>query len=403
MADAPIVTLPTPPALNDFNLNRYVSSYSPGGNNQKNPFLTVVGVDGENASMPTGDYDNDPNFFMNEVFVEVFNYQPVKIKTTVENGVTKASLDYGGGSAANAPNIIGKFRILLENKDVSISHNHQWKESNSFLSDIYNNFSEVRDKVAFGTSLGVNGLARAGANTEYQTPVSHKVDYQKVYERSDYPTVTIDFQIFTNNNFMRDIYIPVMGLTAFTYPKRFSGRDDQNSPENSDNTWSKVFTALANATNQTENILENVGQQATEFLSLTARQYTFTPPCLFNIYHQSGLYTYSNCFCKNMNVSYSGPWYNASFDELRIFNMVRGGQLSQFVNRRSFPSVANISMTFESTELMMRDDFQLIVSDFSRIANTGNTTFTQFGNTQQAGDAATRPPGPSNPANGAAR
>lgn len=397
MADAPTLTLPTPAALNDFNLSRFVRSASPG-NDKNNPFLTVTGVDGDNASMPTGTFDTDDNYFMNEVFIEAFNYQPVKVNTTTENGVTKASLVYGGGSGSNAPNIIGKFRVLLSKKEVSLRHGHNWKSSSSMMSDIYNNVAELRDNLAFGSSLLVNAAARAGADAEFQTPVNHKVDYQKVYESSDYPSVTLDFQLMTNNNFMRDVYIPIMALTAFTYPKRFSGTAAQNSPTNSDNNWK---TIIANAVNSAQGVIEGTGQQVSEFLSLTARQYTFTPPCLFNIYHQSGLYTYSNCFCKSMDITYEGPWYNASFDELKIFNMLRGGPLTQTVNRRTFPSVARITMTFESTELLMRDDFQLILAGFSNIANTGNTTFTQFGNTSQAGDSPTRPIGPTNPANGA--
>ena len=376
---SPEYVIPTPNALNKYNLNRYVRSTSHNGE-KDNPFVTVSGK----AAMQPGKFDKDNNFFLNEVLLEVFEYQTVRIVTNkTDGGLIQASLDYGAGSASNAPNILASFRLLIDKDDVEVIHGeHKWSDpAPSVFNGFYNMVNNVAGTAGMVINMASNALTRAGAEGAYRSAPLQRLDYQKVYENTEPPKINITFTAFTNDNFIVDIYTPIMVLSAFTYPKRDLGGSTGSGGGNTNGFLQKALNAGKVFADDATGLTAAAAQEINEAMALTARQYTFKSPCLFNLYHQSGLFSYSNCMCTNMSIKYEGPWYNSSINEQALYDGFANGPLAMNVSRRSFPTIAKVTMSFQTGERVMRDDFEYNMRNFTANLDTGNTTFTQFGNT----------------------
>jgi hypothetical protein len=293
--------------------------------------------------------------------------------------MVQASLDYGNGGV---PPIIASFRLLLDKDDVKVKHGvHKWEDPPaSLLNGLYNKTNEIASMAAMGANMASNAAARLGSAAYKPQPLM-KLDYQKVYAGTEPPTVDISFMAFTNDNFIGDVYIPIMSLAAFTYPQRI-GSDGGGGGGNSNetNTWfQNMLNKVASATSYLSDLTVEAAQQINETLALSARQYSMKSPCLFNIMHQSGLYSYSNCMCVSMDVTFEGPWYNAKAGEQQVFDILSSGPVKLDVSRRSFPTLAKVTMSFMTGERVMRDDFQYTMGSFFSILNSGDTTYTKYG------------------------
>jgi hypothetical protein len=341
MADE--IFLPTKEALGDFGLTRTATLVDA----KNNPFIKAPGTNQSNTA----------EGFLNEVILHAFEYQPVKITTDNSGDVPKVKMDFGGSSQ---PPVIAKYRILLKNQP-SFEGKHEWSPGAKGMMDFfYNAVNKAPETLAVATSVINNIGTYVAGGDNFEVPSNRRTDYQYTYSETAYQQVSLNFELITNNNFIRDIYNPIMDLMSLTYPKRYANDAEGN-----------VLNAATDAVGQAP-------QAVNEQFSLTARQYTLKPPCLFNIYHQSGLYSYSNCHCAGFTVNYDGPWYNASAEELSQFNILKGQAPSVQMQTRSFPSVAKISMQFKSGERMFRDDFKKIRDSFNQIINNSKTTFSQF-------------------------
>jgi hypothetical protein len=339
------IKLPTTEALSDFGLTRTPTQVDA----KNNPFIKAPNT---NPSSPASDA------FLNEVVLHAFNYQPVKVTTDNSGPIPKVKLDYGGGSGPSK--FEGKFRILLKNQP-TIEGKHTWNPGGKGPLDFfYNAINKAPETIAVYGALAQNAVTYFKGGDDFAVPSTRRTDYQYTYADTEYQTVTINFELFTNNNFLRDIYKPIMGLVSLTYPKRYSNTEGGSIIE-------EGTAALGEA-----------AQAVTEQGSLTARQYTLKPPCLFNIYHQSGLYSYTNCHCMGFTVTYDGPWYNATASETSQFNILRGSEPSAKIETRAFPSVAKVSMSFRSGERMFKDDFEKIYNSFNSIMSSSQTTYSQF-------------------------
>lgn len=370
-----LIIIPTPQALSRYSLSRFVGTKSYNGQ-ENNPFIKVN--EDNSTSQIANDY-NDKNFYTNEVILQVIEYQPYKIKTKEVNGMVQASLEYGSGSAANAAPPIATFRLLLDDDKVKTQFKHEWKDPGaSLLSSLYDKLNDVSSNVAMGTTLAANGAARlgVGGDSPYVTEPLRKTDFQKVYNNSSYPTVPIQFTAFTNDDFINDIYLPIMAIISYTHPKRFVGA---NSYIGTGDDW---LSLLSKTSSILGDIVATANQKIIESVALTARQYTLKPPCLFNLYHQAGLYSHVNCMCVDISIEYEGPWYNTSAKEQQIFDVLKNGPIELNISRRAFPTIAKVSMTFETSNRLMRDDFTFMAKNFIDIdkVTPGSTTFTQFGN-----------------------
>jgi hypothetical protein len=359
------IIIPNRNALSKFNLSRFVGSLN-SASGSENPFIKVANTDVVPSQV------EDENYFMNEVVMEAFEYSPVKITTEDRGGgLVQTKLTYGGGSASSMT-VLQKFRILLNSdEDITVKYGtHKWDDSPaSMFQGIYDVINDTAAAAAMVGTAVTNAAARFGANQEFKPDTIQRVDYQKIYKNTDYPSFDINFTLFTADNYIEDIFTPLMTLIAYTYPKRITPQTNDKGKDSSllgqaADTGQAVSQASAKAAND-----------LTEALALSARQYTLKPPCLFNVYHQSGLYSYTNCMCNNMSVKYEGPWYNTSYEEQVAFDGLNKG-VKMNVSRRSFPSIAKVNMSFETSERITRDDFSFLQSSFKSIADSGQTTFT---------------------------
>jgi hypothetical protein len=307
---------------------------------------------------------------MNEVILEAFEYQNFALKTgPSEGGIIKTTIDYGGGGK---PIPIETFRILLDSEGdlPPLAYTHAWKQPDtSVMGDVFKAINEKSSQLTTVIDAIQNAAALLDSDMPYTNKPITKLDFQKVYKESNYPGIDINFTAFTNNNFIDDVYTPIMKLIALTHPKRYNSKDETNE------------------LGEVQGATQDAKQGLIEAVALSARQYTLQSPCLFNLYHQSGLYSLSNCMCNSISVSYQGPWYNASIDEQQMFDNLSNKSLIQNINRRSFPTIAKVSMKFESGERLTRDDFTTLASNFIGMAgkganDTGKTTITRFAGNQ---------------------
>ena len=332
--------IPSPEVVGKYKLSRYVEATSPNGTGQ-NPFIKV------NNNAATKPSQSGKDCLLNEVVIEAFEYQPVRVTTESVNGVVRSKLDYGGSK----PPPVNTFRVLLDNDEINVrTGTHNWEDSaDSMLSGVYEDVQSTWGQITSLITTAGNVASRVGVGGNYSTASTPRIDYQKVYKNTEPPSIDFEFTAITDKDFFTDIFKPIMTLTALTYPSRVGG-------------------------------LEGAGAKVAEFASITARQYSLKPPCLFNVYHQSGMYTFENCMCTSLDVTYSGPWYNATADEQAAFSAI-GASLNIDVKNRLFPTIAKVKIAFVAGERVVRGDFQSIVDSFSGIQNSGTTTYTKNGQT----------------------
>lgn len=361
--------IPSAEALTAYGLSRYVSSRYTGNN----PFIKV------NNTNTSPSLFNE-NATMNEVILQCISPQPVKLRTQVDGNITKTILDYGN----RGPDILQTYRILLDADKVMVKYGkHSYVQGSSIIKGVFDAVAKST-AIAEATSTGVQNLTTMiGADGTYTADKVVKLDFQKVYKSSDYPTFDLSFTALTHDNFLGDIYFPLLGLAAYTYPKRFvTDRTEANTPSDAEATLTNTIKQLAASS---ADWVAKLSQKAQETIALTTRQYILSPPCMFNISHAAGLYTYTNALCNSMSIEYDGPWYNSTSVENDIFNLFEnkglGLQLSSFA--RSFPTMAKVTMSFETSELITRDDFSTQASNYTNAISNGSLTFTNRGTTTQ--------------------
>jgi len=312
--------IPVPSVVGKYKLDRYVSGTSHNGKGQ-NPFIKVSG---NNATSPS---NTGESCKLNEAVIEAFEYQPVRVTTENVNGVMRSKLSYG----SSKPPAVHKFRVLLDTEDITIpTVSHGWSDSaDSPLSAVYEFVQSGWGQITTGITDAANVVSRVGLGGNYSTAATPRIDYQQVYQNTVPPTINLEFTALTNDNFFEDILKPVLTLTSLTFPSKVGGA-------------------------------EGAGAAAAEMASITARQYSLKPPCLFNVHHQSGLYTFESCMCTSLDVQYSGPWYNGTLSEQKAFS-ASSGSLSVKVENRLFPTMAKVKITFLAGQRVVRGDIQAII------------------------------------------
>jgi hypothetical protein len=202
MSDIVSVSIPSENALKAYNLSRYVESPRKHTNSNENPFISVVDRNSREKDMNTATLAGDSkSHYMNEVILDVAEYTPVRIITEQKGNVVQAKLEYGG-SAHKDQEIIASFRILLDNPNVQLSYNHTWQAPTaSLLSSLYNKVNEVVTDGAMLINAAQNAAAAAsliGYDSKFNVAPISKIDYQKVYQDTAYPEVTLEFKAFAS-------------------------------------------------------------------------------------------------------------------------------------------------------------------------------------------------------------
>lgn len=232
-------------------------------------------------------------------------------------------------------NTVGSFTIYPSHSDgkgdwLSQSHKHTWVGGEQDA--VAQLFQGAADLLSTGESL--LKMANAGLNyaktgslkgNEFAGNVyNRKLDVLDYYKESDSTPIQINFSLFTRNNFLNDVFRPIMFLTALGYPKRSLNGDfgkllDTDIKKTSELLKSKYpgssfATTVAELLDKAKGVgesVENVERMFAEYGGLGPYRYFISKrPEYLTVRHASGLFYYPVAYIESFNYTFKGPWYN---------------------------------------------------------------------------------------------
>jgi hypothetical protein len=212
---------------------------------------------------------------------------------------------------------IGSFTIYPHNHDyLQLSHIHNYTKSDT-LGGIIDGALQLFDGANQAASLinvaidSINKAAQQGIPQK----ISSSVEKINTYSNSEKLTLTIEFKLFTKNDFLNDIFRPLMFLTALGYPKRVLHG----------NTADNIESLSKKAGGAGENIVKAAkkGQEVVNDLTATGglgpyRFYMSKKPEYISVRHASGLFYFPLAALTEVSYSFEGPWYNAGDKNTKI-------------------------------------------------------------------------------------
>jgi len=295
-------------------------------------------------------------------------------------------------------NLLGTFTIYPNNQDwLSLSHTHKW--GNDMLSSIVNTANTALglvDNLQSLISLAGNITEGATLNQEQAASqrISRKIDMIDTYQSSEKLTVNIPFILFTKDNFLEDVYKPLLLLTAMTYPKRLiSGdlfsdieklltqADDAAKNLNEENIFK---SALTTATGATREFVKNNKNAANDFERNAGKlggyglfRYNVSKrPEYMTMRHASGLIYFPLAYIDSIKYTFKGPWYNYNgqpfsnasttgqiekvlLNGLDNINATSGGGVFDRFGRNIKNTFTQLGQNFQNAGLAVRNEGQL--------------------------------------------
>ena len=314
----------------------------------------------------------------------------------------------------------GSFTIYPNDPDwMTFSHTHIYKEGN-FIADAAN--SILGSVNTLGNAVtGLGSLTGAAVDPNIAN-TRRRVDTIDEYQTSEKQSISVPFVLFTKGDFIRDIYRPLMFLTALSYPSRLAedplaasgkalvnnlatkGReslgvnnlaDIKELPANATEAQKREYNAkkgentvkeaagksidfMQGGANAGLDFIGDLATGANEVLNAGAFRYIIAKrPEFLSVRHASGLFNFKLAVIENFTYTFKGPWINSigdiinySPDESRrassLFNTYlhsRGRTPMPY----AFPSIAECSMKFKNVEPVFREDYLALMlgaSDF---------------------------------------
>jgi hypothetical protein len=235
----------------------------------------------------------------------------------------------------------------------------------------------------------VQGVAQIAANlSEIGRSVGQAVkepDFAGVpfsplrYKGSEHGTVTINFTLFTKNNYIRDIYYPLMFLKSLCYPKSMEWSDE-------------AIALLEKGIDQLTAIPKEMREKAKKFIEEVklkvkvkgsaaemAAQFVgdrfkiIKPPPLLKVEHSSGLIFMNRAAITEFTYKAEGPWIRMHYDGLfgKIFGLLdktTGAALDRLIQDAyikfpsyvdcCYPTRVKCSITLKETEFITRETYR---------------------------------------------
>lgn len=232
-------------------------------------------------------------------------------------------------------NTVGSFTIYPHKHEyLQMNHTHHYSNE-SGVADFVNGLLGVVDGLDVGLSLFNAATTSALQGREEGIPqkVSRHVDKIGTYTGSEKLSLNIEFKLFTKRDFLRDIFRPLMFLTALSYPKRsLSGGLEReivkaaqniNTLKNSTNVPSAIrnIAQLLDANgvdaSQIAKIAGNIESKIAATGGLGPYRYFVTKrPEYLSIRHASGLFYFPLAAITQVSYSFEGPWYNTNGEQI---------------------------------------------------------------------------------------
>lgn len=323
----------------------------------------------------------------NEIIVEVLTNKPYRVKNERgPDGNVRSVYVTDGNDTKPVPgpeDTVAVFRILPEGEDfLKFNHSHDWGTEGvgSMIKDMIGGAAEFGQKI----SRAANTIGRAGGELNPQQ--SFKADFASRYESAEKPTLKFDFVLFTKNNFIKDIFEPIMLLNYYAAPSRSNSVTDEvrsllsamaeadAEAAREDAGWRERLNIKRELKEKQEAIEEedfDINQLNKQFPGF--RLLVTEPPPFFRVWHSSGLFVYPRMSLNNISYTFNKPFYNkmsgevdpeddpnAGGDEIGFFgNLIKNIDFTDY----AFPVSANVTLEFECIDPLFYDDF---VSQFSR-------------------------------------
>lgn len=282
----------------------------------------------KNGLDPYGEKSTD-DIARDAVVFKIFETVPGVARTE------EVKLPGGGKYLRNVPektnvNTIGSFTIYPANQDwLSQSHTHSYKSGDQDLiaSTLQGGLNLVSglESIMRLTNAGMNSLQSGNlkGNDPAGNVYNRKVDVLDYYDSSDKQTLDITFNLFTRNNFLNDIFRPVMFLTALGYPKRALAGDfgklvDKNLKGVSDIAAKFPDSPIALLLKQGADTLKGAGIDIDDIENKLStfggigpyRYFVSKRPEYMTIRHASGLFYFPVAYIRGFKYTFKGPWYN---------------------------------------------------------------------------------------------
>ena len=344
-----IIYIPSIKSCRDYGISRFPTKYSSsdgygdglpdflsGGqfSNWCNPHI---------RSINTIETSTKENNSMDEVLIEVLTNTPYvpELKKRVVNGIEEWDETYSTDS--QTPEFY--FRIAPTWESISQEKTHKWEAPQGILSQVLEGVSSLVGGIddILTTSRNTGNKNRKSAHVVKQNDIVNQ------YQSTNKETIEIPFILFTKDDFVNDIFYPIMMLTALSYPVRINmrGLHEKIMKESTDKIISEFGDDMSRrerktAKNNPSDFIRNIMGDNRLFLS--------TPPPYLRVSHTSNLFFYPHMNIINFDYSFQKPFYNIKNNKMQS---------------RSFPLVAECVLTLRASDLLLSDHYLNMIGRFA--------------------------------------
>jgi hypothetical protein len=355
-------------------------------------FNSKNGAEGEKEA--AGQPANDG--LTNSVVLEVLSNSVPRIKhqkaPNGQNGIITTTYEREG-----APLLLGNIHILpnLNEEGIGFDHVHTYGKQDDIVTNILTSIAgliggagDLLDAVSKGTQGLAGEKGRLGPK-----PIT-KIDIADTYQSTDKMSITLPFTLFTKNNFIRDVFGPIMLLNVISHPKRTNVRIFEDTIKIYKNIKKVQNPGVTDA--ELDAQASNLDPEKVEnFLNSVIpgfRLFAGAPPSYVNVRHSAGLFYLKNCVITNFSYKYKGPWIstidNASRDGQNSTNSAKGHipwwkfwlpkpdildlEFAN-VNTYCWPSYAECSITLRSVDPVFADDWSSLLTDMLNTVYTADS------------------------------
>jgi len=306
---------------------------------------------------------------IDEIKLEFIGNQPYKMTFTPDNGIQKASFESGKDDVS----ILDVFIAPNTTDWINFTSKHAWEKPGGLITSL---FESVTSLIGAGNGILtkiLNATEGAGSDVKLRREQNIVLDQADSYKSSDNIEFTVPFLLWSAGNsiedWIRDIYLPVMLLTAWSYPRRsrtLSALESSTSTE----------TQPATSTDSAD--IQGKVQDFVNKIYPGTRITILDPPSYVRVSHTSGLFSFNRCAISSFNFKYLDPWVKATVPEGSYLN----GMTETLLNK-ALPMRAECSITLRSIEKLYADDWiSMYTSGLTTMGGTGSKVSVNISQTQ---------------------
>jgi hypothetical protein len=329
----------------------------------------------------TNPESGDSRNAIDEVILEFIGNKPVSIKPKPgADGVVKMEIEQ-----KEIENELFTMRIAPSTTDwLKFNFSHEWSEGDGIMSRILDTISGLVDAASGIVNTAQNVGAGAGNNAP-QPRRKVTLDKQDTYQKTDKVSFKIPFILFSAggaapgenpiDNWVRDVYAPLLTITAWSHPKRVTGITGSDGKPVEDSIGASVDAKAAEQAK--ENDTGGIEAPALSFLSSYPgmRVAISEPPSYVRVTHSSGFFQYNVCAITNFSYSFEGPWVKA-------YTLVNQDSITKQQKQLldvTIPMVAKCELEIKVIEKMYADDWISMFENSPLLNTTSNGTVKQNG------------------------